>query len=484
MSRPLRLRVNWLDKSLEQRITPDATPHNLAVSNFYQNWNDASLITANDNWSGVPSVAGLMGDDTFGEGVDPQTVLTPYSTVDVIANQGSNTALTTGGVAEFDGLGVIALQADGTADAPHLVVAINTTGRANISISYTLRDIDGTADNAIQPVALQYRIGNAGNFVNVPSGFVADASTGPSLATKVTPVSVTLPSAVDNQSLVQVRILTTNAVGNDEWVGIDDIVVGTKDLAINTFTANHQHLPSVALDANGDAFVVWESLSQDGSNYGIFAQRFNDSGIKVGGEFQVNAYTIGDQSFPSVAADADGDVLVTWQSLGQDGSNYGIYGQRFNKDGMKVGGEFQVSTYISQRFPAVAMDADGDAFVVWESFHQDGSSYGNYGQRFDAAGIKVGAEFQVNTYTTNNQQSASVAMDADGDAVVIWESFGQDGSSYGVYGQRYSAAGMKLGGEFQVNTFTSSDQGFPSVAVDADGDVLVTWHSLGQDGNS
>ena len=63
---------------------------------------------------------------------------------------------------------MIALQADGTADAPNLVVSINTTGRANISISYTLRDIDGTADNAIQPVALQYRIGNAGNFVNVP----------------------------------------------------------------------------------------------------------------------------------------------------------------------------------------------------------------------------------------------------------------------------------------------------------------------------
>ena len=74
---------------------------------------------------------------------------------------------------------MVALQADGTADAPNLVVSINTTGRANISISYNLRDIDGTADNAIQPVALQYRIGNAGNFINVPAGFVADATTGP-----------------------------------------------------------------------------------------------------------------------------------------------------------------------------------------------------------------------------------------------------------------------------------------------------------------
>src|SRR5262245_29982721 len=176
MRRPVRL----FAKTLEERVTPDTTPHNLAVSNFYQNWNSATLVTANDNWSGAPSIVGYLGDDTFGEGVDPQTILTPYSTVDVIANQGSNTALTTGGVAEFDGLGVIALQADGIADAPNLVISINTTGRSNISISYTLRDIDGTADNAITPIGLQYRIGDTGNFINLPAGFVADATTGPS----------------------------------------------------------------------------------------------------------------------------------------------------------------------------------------------------------------------------------------------------------------------------------------------------------------
>jgi predicted extracellular nuclease len=41
----------------------------------------------------------------------------------------------------------------------------------------------------------------------------------------VTPVSVTLPAAADNQPLVQVRVLTSNASGSDEWVGVDDISV-------------------------------------------------------------------------------------------------------------------------------------------------------------------------------------------------------------------------------------------------------------------
>jgi predicted extracellular nuclease len=59
----------------------------------------------------------------------------------------------------------------------------------------------------------------------VPEAFVADATSGTSDATEVTAVAATLPSAVDGQPVVQVRILTTNAVGSDEWVGIDDLAI-------------------------------------------------------------------------------------------------------------------------------------------------------------------------------------------------------------------------------------------------------------------
>ena len=103
---------------------------------------------------------------------------------------------------------------------------LNTTGQSNITVAYNLRDIDGSTDNAVQPVALQYRVGNSGNFTNVPAGFVADATTGPSLATLVTAVNAVLPAAANNQPEVQVRVITTaNAVGNDEWVGVDDIAI-------------------------------------------------------------------------------------------------------------------------------------------------------------------------------------------------------------------------------------------------------------------
>ena len=55
-----------------------------------------------------------------------------------------------------------------------------------------------------------------------------------------------------------------------------------------------------------------------------------------------------------------------------------------------------------------------------------------------AQGVQVGTEFQVNTYTTDNQDNPSVAMDADGDFVITWMSGpGQDGSMQGVFAQRF-----------------------------------------------
>lgn len=193
-----------------------------------QAWSDTTLITANDSWTGVPGIQGFLGQDiTTVTGADPQTLVGTSALandLDVIANQ-TNPNITNGGVAEFDGIAnpTVALQGSGTADAPHLVVYLNTVGRSGITVSYVLRDIDASADNAVQPVALQYRVGATGDFVNLPAGFVADATTGPSVASLATPVSVTLPSAADNQSEVQVRIITTNAAGSDEWVGIDDL---------------------------------------------------------------------------------------------------------------------------------------------------------------------------------------------------------------------------------------------------------------------
>ncbi|MCA1925198.1 MAG: ExeM/NucH family extracellular endonuclease [Thiobacillus sp.] len=196
---------------------------------FTQNWSNIGLISVNDDWSGVPGIIGHRGDGlAAAAGADPRTILADGTStpVDVNANQTNPDTYTTGGVTEFHLPDpVVALAGSGTASAPFLLITLDTTNKYAIQVGYTLRDLDGSADNAVQQVALQYRVGNSGAFTNLPAGYVADATEGPGLAGKTTPVSVILPPAADNQPLVQLRILTTNAAGNDEWVGVDDIVI-------------------------------------------------------------------------------------------------------------------------------------------------------------------------------------------------------------------------------------------------------------------
>ncbi len=275
-------------------LTVTAQPPTAQPLPFSQNWSNTNLITADNDWSNVPGIIGYRGDALTGAtGTDPQTITADGSgtPVNVTANQTNPDILTSGGLYEFElGNPVVGFQGSGTASAPHLVINVNTTGQSNITVSYNLRDIDGSTDNAVQPVALQYRVGNTGGYTNVPAAFVADAATGPSAATLVTPVAVALPAAVDNQPLVQLRIITTNAVGNDEFIGIDDIVVGSGgtlplsaagaaspnqvssgDSTLLTVTVNPATNPtSTNITATGDLTAIGGSGSQpfydDGTN--------------------------------------------------------------------------------------------------------------------------------------------------------------------------------------------------------------------------
>src|SRR5262249_31628021 len=138
--------------------------------------------------------------------------------------------------------------------------------------------------------------------------------------------------------------------------------------------------------------------------------------------------------------------------------------------------------------PSVASNSVGDFVVVWTNYGSAGSDTSAtsvQGQRYDASGSPVGAQFQVNTYTTANQKFPSVASDSAGDFVVVWQSsvsVGSDTSSYSVQGQRYAASGSPVGGQFQVNTYTTSNQYFPSVASDSAGNFVVIWDSRGGTG--
>ena len=99
-----------------------------------------------------------------------------------------------------------------------------------------------------------------------------------------------------------------------------------------------------------------------------------------------------------------------------------------------------------------------------------------FAQLFDSNGAKTGSEFQANTETDNDQRLPDVESLVDGRFLVVWQSYGQDGDSNGVYAQAYGPDGVKDGQEFQVNTTTDGSQYRPKAACPTiEGDCTVTW---------
>jgi hypothetical protein len=246
--------------------------HKLALNAFFQDWSNTGAISSDDNWDGVPSIIGYLGDYTTSTAspIDPRTVTGPApTTIDVIANQSATApnTLTTGGVAEFHLPNpTIALNGSGTADAPNIVIHLDATGRQNIVVSYVLRDLDGSADNAVQPVALQYRTSATGDWKNVPGAYVADATLGAS-ATLVTAVSATLPADANNAATLQVRIITGNAAGNDEWVGIDDIHITSEPAPVELPGTLSIADASIA-EGNAGAVALTFTVTREGGDSG------------------------------------------------------------------------------------------------------------------------------------------------------------------------------------------------------------------------
>jgi hypothetical protein len=255
------------------------------------------------------------------------------------------------------------------------------------------------------------------------------------------------------------------------------------EFRVDTYTAGFPTGGSVAVDSAGNFVVAWQSFAQDGDLEGIYAQRFAGNGAPLGGEFRVNTYTTSVQLGPSIASDPGGSFVVAWTS--PDSADIGVFAQRYASTGAPLGGEFRVHTYTTghQLRPSVAADSAGNFIVAWQSALQDDGGRGVFAQRYASNGTPMGPEFRVNSYTTGSQGYPSVASDQAGNFVVTWSSYDQDGAMWGIFCQRYAGNGAALGGEFRVNTYTSSDQVFPSVAADPAGDFVVSWLSRVQDGD-
>jgi len=273
--------------------------------------------------------------------------------------------------------------------------------------------------------------------------------------------------------------------GNDAaWDGCNDGVIA--ELVVNSTLTGMQDRPQVAGLTDGRFVVAWQSDKQDTDEWGIFLRRIKAGGGGLEGvEFQANMEVADDQENPAVAALSDGGFVAVWEGFGQDGNGDGVFGQRFQANGVKSGVEFPVNTHTvsNQELPDVAALAGGGFVVVWSGVGPEDWG-GVYGQVFSSDGVKSGVQLPINATTQWDQRAPAVAGLADGSFVAAWESQLQDGDGQGIYARRFGSDGAPLSSESVVNDFWQLDQAYPAVGSLVGGGYVIAWHSDGQDGSN
>jgi hypothetical protein len=263
---------------------------------IFIDWSNPNLITNNNDWSLIPFMKGFNGNGlTSSIDVDPRTITTDGTSTssNILANQTNPNTLNTDGFAEFDGLAnpIIAMRASNTANAPFLMFYINTLTLSpdfSPGISFTLIDIDNTANNAVQKISVQYRIGETGSFTPITPesfttinsnldyfrGYNADVSYGPFLSGHHSRCEYMFPFALLYQPKVQIRIVATNASGGNEWIGIDDIGLGGAGLLPIRFSDFTSTLK------NNSVLLNWKATTDDVAEYFDIEKSFDGTNFK------------------------------------------------------------------------------------------------------------------------------------------------------------------------------------------------------------
>ncbi|MEQ1826315.1 MAG: matrixin family metalloprotease [Pirellula sp.] len=265
---------------------------------------------------------------------------------------------------------------------------------------------------------------------------------------------------------------------------------------VNITTADVQQLgrrvDAIAMSPNGSYAAVWESIPAAGSPT-AFVRLFNADGSPRTGEIRVNQVTVGQQNIalkfdPTIAMDQSGNFVVAFKANGATDSA-GIYARRFNAAGAPLGNEFLVNaaSTITQDDPALAMAPDGKFVVTWTHRKVSGGSteiFNDspeiYGQRFSAAGAKVGKEFVVNPKSPSSRHvSNEVAMDDAGNFAVGWiVNPALGGGSGNLYVQRFNSSGAKLGSPLLISDPGDFANGVAqSLDYDGAGNLFVAWQS-------
>ncbi len=227
---------------------------------------------------------------------------------------------------------------------------------------------------------------------------------------------------------------------------------------------------AVGMDSAGDAMAVYYEWNGDGHGYTIYAVYFEHG---VGWKTPVAIdQSFGDSYDPVVAMNAFGDAVVVWYVW--TGSTYSVYSNHYVPgSGWATAVEVSATTNYSYD-PTVAIDGSGNAIAAW--VQNDGGNLHVYAARY-ATTSGWGAPLLAET-STDYAYGAEVAMDPEGNGIVAWEEY--DGQ-FNVWAKLYvNTSGWQTATDVKGNTYYAG-YAAPSVTIN-EGNATVVWSNANSGG--
>ena len=263
------------------------------------------------------------------------------------------------------------------------------------------------------------------------------------------------------------------------------------EFLVNTYTNDKQLCPGVAMNNNGGFVVVWESINipAQPDKRSVCARLYDSSGSAMGPEFIVND-EVSKCRYPAVAIHNSGKFVVVWikdSSLNSVWVRHFMADGTAPYLSKIVNDTFN---FTSLTRPDVAIDDIGNYVIVWDGHPSSYLEDDIYLKMYHYTHAPIHDQFIVNTYQTGAQSNPAVAMNASGEFVVTWQSDTDSNSAkIDIFGQRFPAQDenigqpILIGDQFQINTYTLDDQTYPAVAIRENGQFVTLWQSDGQDGS-
>ncbi len=263
---------------------------------------------------------------------------------------------------------------------------------------------------------------------------------------------------------------------NDAPVAADDTAGTTEDTAVTIFAAD---ILANDTDTDGDTLFLTAvnaasggTAALDGNGDVTFAPDVDFNGTAT---FE---YTVDDGNGGADTAEVEIDVSAIADPPALTISATVLQTPPADPTPELLGNELPVNSTTTgkQAQPVVAGLSNGNFVAVWASNNQDGSSWGLYSQIFTAAGVPIGSETQVNVQTFGGQVFSSVTPLVDGGYIIAWE-----GAE--ILGRIFDNFGNPAGGEFRINNYVTFAQNTPSASQLSNGNIVFAWESILQDGD-